>query len=155
MTHRTLRLLVLTFAPLLLLGACGGSGGESSSPTTGRTVERAPESEDSVQLVGPAEFQQLMAENPDVPVVNVHIPYEQHIAGTDAFVAFTEIAAWPDLPDDLDAPIALYCRSGNMSGEAGRTLAALGYTNITDLEGGMKAWSTAGLPLLDEDPATS
>ncbi|MBK5288901.1 MAG: rhodanese-like domain-containing protein [Acidimicrobiia bacterium] len=94
-----------------------------------------------------------MTEHPDAPVVNVHIPYERHIAGTDAFVPFDEIAQWDALPADLDAPIVLYCRSGNMSAEAATTLTGLGYTDIVDLEGGMNAWAAAGLPLLDQDPA--
>jgi rhodanese-related sulfurtransferase len=92
-------------------------------------------------------------QNPDTPVVNVHVPYEGHIEGTDAFVDFETIATWKDLPDDVDAPIVLYCRSGNMSGQAAADLTALGYTRIIDLEGGMNAWTAAGFELLDDPPA--
>lgn len=60
------------------------------------------------------------------------------------FVPLDEIGTWEDLPPSLDAPIALYCRSGSMSARATDTLVDLGYTNIVDLEGGMNAWTAAG-----------
>ena len=34
-----------------------------------------------------------------------------------------------------------------MSAEAAEELVALGYGDVTDLEGGMDAWQRAGLPL--------
>lgn len=38
---------------------------------------------------------------------------------------------YPDV--DKDAPIAVYCRSGNRSGQATTILEQAGYTNITDI----------------------
>jgi phage shock protein E len=40
---------------------------------------------------------------------------------------------------DKDAVIVVYCRSGNRSGQARRTLEKLGYTNIADF-GGIGKW---------------
>lgn len=51
------------------------------------------------------------------------------------------------LPDDKNARIVLYCLGGPMSYSAATTLVKLGYTNISDLKGGMAAWRRAGLPL--------
>lgn len=106
-------------------------------------------------LLGPIEFAAFLEEYPTVPVVNVHIPYEGHLDGTDAFVAFDSIANWADLPADPVAPIALYCRSGSMSATAAATLNALGYSNIVELDGGMLAWEEAGLPLSIDQQAAS
>lgn len=38
-----------------------------------------------------------------------------------------------------DAPLVLYCRSGNRSGQAARMLASAGYTSVHDL-GAMSRW---------------
>ncbi|MEP6562550.1 MAG: rhodanese-like domain-containing protein [Nakamurella sp.] len=38
--------------------------------------------------------------------------------------------------------------TGNMSAIAGRTLTALGYTDVLELGGGMAAWQGAGLSLI-------
>ena len=106
-------------------------------------------------LLAPAEFADYLAAHPDVPVLNVHTPYEGHIEGTDAFVNFETVGAWDGLPEARDAPLVLYCRSGNMSAQAATDLAALGYTDIIDLEGGMNAWVAAGFELIDDPAAAS
>lgn len=99
------------------------------------------------RLVDPATFVAGI-EEPGTFVVNVHVPYEGEIAGTDAFVPFDRIVGDDLLPSDRGAEILLYCRSGRMSGIAARALADAGYTNIVDLDGGMIAWEAAGLPTL-------
>ena len=130
----------------VLLAGCSGSGGseQSSEPPTTTEADVARPADD---------FATFIAQNPDIPLVNVHIPYEDHIEGTDSFVPFDEISDWDGLPEDKDAALAIYCRSGNMSATATETLTQMGYTNIVDLEGGMKAWSAAGYDLLDDEPA--
>ena len=84
----------------------------------------------------------------DFTFVNVHIPYEGEIAKTDVFVPYNEIEKNLDkLPADKNAKIVLYCRSGRMSAIAAETMVRLGYTNVWNMEGGMIAWETLGLPL--------
>ncbi len=97
-------------------------------------------------LIGPDEFAALIAED-GVVVVNVHVPYEGHIDGTDAFVPFDAIDEWDALPEDRSTPIAVYCRSGNMSAAASEDLVELGYINVVDLAGGMNAWAATGRPI--------
>ena len=41
----------------------------------------------------------------------------------------------------------LYCLGGHMSLAAAETLVGLGYTNVSDQEGGMEAWQNAGFRL--------
>lgn len=89
-----------------------------------------------------------LLEQQDLPLINTHIPYEGELPGTDAFVPFDEIPAYADLlPADKEAPFVIYCRSGSMSASAGGELADLGYTNVLDLEGGMRAWERSGREL--------
>lgn len=91
---------------------------------------------------------QAMLENKDFTFVNVHIPFEGDIAGTDLSIAYNEIEQnLQKLPTDKGAKIVLYCRSDRMSNIAAETLVSLGYTDIWNLDGGMVAWEQAGLPL--------
>lgn len=135
-------------AMVVVLAACSQDGGEatvsSQSPATTMPATTVIDA-GSAALLSPAEFDDVIAAD-DAIVLNVHLPYEGHIEGTDAFIPFDEIASSP-LPDDLNQPIALYCRSGNMSATAARTLVEMGYTDVVDLEGGMNAWVETGRPL--------
>ena len=43
---------------------------------------------------------------------------------------------------------AIYCRSGNRSGEAVKVMTEAGFTKIYNLDGGVIDWASAGLPLV-------
>ncbi len=90
----------------------------------------------------------LKAEDRPFVLINVHIPYAGEIPGTDLKIPYNQIAAFQDkLPQDKNAPIVVYCRSGAMSEYAARTLVELGYTRVYNVSGGMNAWQRAGYPL--------
>lgn len=124
------------------LAGCGSSNPKQSAGGSDVTTVGVGGS----QLLTPAEFAATIADD-GVTVVNVHVPYEGHIAGTDVFVPFDTIGSWSDLPDDRTTPIAVYCRSGTMSATAAESLLELGYTNVVDLAGGMNAWIAVGQQL--------
>ncbi len=48
---------------------------------------------------------------------------------------------------DKSRPVLLYCASGRRSAAANEYLRANGFTDVVDLEGGITAWRSAGLPL--------
>lgn len=91
-----------------------------------------------------------MLKNKGFVFVNVHIPFEGNIAGTDLSIPYNQItdtSYLSQLPADKNAQIVLYCRSGRMSQIASEELVNLGYTNIWNLEGGMVEWEGAGYSL--------
>lgn len=47
---------------------------------------------------------------------------------------------------DRDAPLLVVCRSGGRSKRAADALVGMGFTDVTNLTGGMLAWAAAGLP---------
>jgi rhodanese-related sulfurtransferase len=82
-------------------------------------------------------------------LVNVHIPYEGEIRDTDAFISYDSIADNLDkLPPDKNAKIIVYCRSGGMSAIAARELVRLGFTQVSDLAGGMIDWEKSGYKII-------
>ncbi len=99
--------------------------------------------------LSPSEFKEII-EDDAVFVIDVHIPEQEHIKGTDAVIPFDVIGSNLDkLPKDKNKPIALYCRSGGMSVQASQDLIDLGYTKVYNLLGGAKAWRSEGFEFED------
>jgi len=64
-----------------------------------------------------------MKKNKDFFLVDTHIPEQEHISQTDAFIPYNEIENKLSLlPEDKNAKIVVYCRSGSMSRAAAYTL---------------------------------
>lgn len=81
-------------------------------------------------------------EDKDFFLLDVHIPEQTHIPGTDAVIDYRKLKENADkLPEDKDAKIVVYCRSGGMSRSSAQDLVDLGYTNVHDLEGGINAFN--------------
>eukprot|EP00215_Chloropicon_roscoffensis_P002076 CAMPEP_0198464940 /NCGR_PEP_ID=MMETSP1456-20131121/2980_1 /TAXON_ID=1461544 ORGANISM="Unidentified sp., Strain RCC1871" /NCGR_SAMPLE_ID=MMETSP1456 /ASSEMBLY_ACC=CAM_ASM_001119 /LENGTH=146 /DNA_ID=CAMNT_0044190717 /DNA_START=266 /DNA_END=706 /DNA_ORIENTATION=- len=134
--------LVLVFA----IAACERA---SATNTTAGGAEA-----DSVDSIAPAEvhnacvktFNETMA-NPNAFLVDVrsadafnkaHIPGAVQLSGDELLVA---------LPEDKATPILLYCNSGRRSGAAANAVVGLGYTDVLNLEPGIKGWKAAGMPV--------
>lgn len=50
-----------------------------------------------------------------------------------------------DVSPDIETPIICYCGGGKRSALAAESLQRMGYTNVSSLAGGFKAWKDAGL----------
>ena len=86
----------------------------------------------------------------DFYLINVHYPYEGELPLTDKFIEYDMLMASKDsLPPEKDTKIVLYCKTGNMSAKALKTLKSLGYTNVSHLGGGMDSWRDKGFEVLD------
>lgn len=123
------------------LAACG----DGSDDAAGTPPERPG---GQARLLAATAFARAIRE-PDRVTINVHVPYEGKLAGTDLFVPYNRIRQQQSrLPDEKSTPIAVYCRSGRMSAEAAATLHDLGYADVVELEGGMDAWEASGRSLV-------
>ncbi len=88
-----------------------------------------------------------MLSRKDFFLLDVHIPEQNHIPGTDAFIDFRRIKENAHrLPDDKDAKIVVYCLSGGMSRKAAYDLMEMGYTRVFDLLGGTLAYRRLSQP---------
>lgn len=145
--------LILTLVALSL-AACGPGKAVTTLAPDGNLAEQIQQvhvesggNYTDVSAIGLAS----LLEEKDFPLINVHVPYEGEIEGTDLFIPFDEIGQNLDkLPADKGSKIVLYCRSGSMSATAARELVSLGYTDVWNMDGGMIAWKQAGYPLLNE-----
>ncbi len=158
--RRTLRILMGALA-IALVGAIA-VGCSTASPSANPSSGRASDANSTVQSrkvsVDGGSYTNVtaaslasMLKTKDFPLINVHVPYEGEIEGTDLFIPYTDIQSnLSKLPADKSARIVLYCRSGNMSDTAGRTLVRLGYTNVWNLDGGMIGWKQAGYQVVEK-----
>lgn len=137
----------LTIGTIMLLNvilvACG-----STVPAPTAEPQPVQVNGGSYSDITPAQLNSML-EDKDFLLVNVHIPYAGELPQTDLFVPYNKIEEnLSKLPKDTGAKIVLYCRSGPMSAAAARELVKLGFTNISDLPGGMGAWEKQGYEII-------
>ncbi len=141
MKRRSLILSLLVLVAVVL-SACGGG---STIPGKEVKVDGG-----SYRNITPAELSKML-DSKDFLFVNVHIPYEGEIEGTDLFVPFTDIEQnISQFPQDKGAKIVLTCLMGDMSTTAARTLVGLGYTNVYNLDKGWVEWERQGYQIINK-----
>ncbi|MDT8304916.1 MAG: rhodanese-like domain-containing protein [Anaerolineae bacterium] len=135
---------------VVVLAACsGGAMAPTAAVNLDEQTQSVPVASGGSYTDVSVEGLALLMEEDEFPLINVHIPYEGEIEGTDQFIPFNEIEQnLAKLPANKDARVVLYCRSGSMSAQAAQALVALGYTDVWNLDGGMIAWENSGRPLL-------
>jgi thioredoxin 1 len=113
------------------------------------TQSCAQNTNSGVALVGTTDFKYAIDSLPDEQLVDVRTPEEfegGHIskAKNIDFYAADFSAQLSKL--SKVKPVLVYCKSGGRSAKAVNQLTQLGFTNITELKGGMMAWSGDHLP---------
>lgn len=103
-------------------------------------------SDSAAQKVSPKEFSEVIAD-PTIVILDVRTPQEfaeGHLANA-INIDFQsgnfeqEIASL-----DKTKTYAVYCRSGNRSGQAVKVMAKAGFTSMYDMDGGIIDWQAAG-----------
>ena len=139
---------IVMFVAALIMTASGFPVGPESWRAAGLGSAEASEAEPGFSTITSDQLAARLARK-DFFFVNVHIPYEGEIEQTDAYIAFDKIAENLDrLPQDRNAEIVLYCRSGRMSEIAANDLAGRGFTQVSHLAGGMIDWQRSGHQIL-------
>ena len=135
-------LCITLFVFTILLNAC--------SPASPKVGEEITVDGGKYYLVSVQELQVLL-EDKDFTMINVHIPWQGDIPQTDLRLAYDQISDEQErLPSDKNQKILVYCLTSGMAKIAVQSLLDLGYTNLWMLEGGTTAWEEAGLSLVKE-----
>lgn len=102
----------------------------------------------AVKNINPIEVQQKLDNNDSVIILDVRQPIEYerdgHVVGSRLMPLGTLMARLDELP--ADTPIICVCRSGARSRTACEQLSRQGFSDVTNLSGGMIAWKRASLP---------
>lgn len=94
--------------------------------------------------ISPSELKSLLDQG-ECHLVDVREPVEhaeEHITGS-RLIPLGELEKRTH-EISRDHPLVLTCRSGKRGGQAKEKLESLGFTNISNLEGGIQAWKAAG-----------
>lgn len=110
--------------------------------------EMVAEARESTEQTGvEAVHEDLVASDREVTVVDVREADEfeaGHVPGAKLIPrGLLELRSQEELPDK-DARIVVHCALGGRGALAAKTLREMGYTNVANMEGGMKAWGEKG-----------
>lgn len=90
--------------------------------------------------------------NGDIVLLDVREPWEYEQGHVENAVLMPLIYGTAQLAVDAglnkDVPVYVFCRSGNRSMQASRALVDAGFTDVRNVDGGVIAWTEAGLPLV-------
>jgi rhodanese-related sulfurtransferase len=150
-------LLAATVTLSFTLAACGGSNdaGPTTAPaataTSVETNDAAPAA-GGVRVVSATEAALTIDDPPDdLVILDVRTQEEfgeGHIEGATMLDFYRPDFAEQLAQLDPDVPYVLYCRSGNRSGQTRAIMADLGFDAVDDIDGGIVAWQSAGLPVV-------
>lgn len=102
-----------------------------------------------MQTISPKQLHELVASGKRVDLIDVRTPVEYR----EVHVAFARNVPLDQLkPSEVTAgrngdPLYVICRSGGRGKQACERIAASGFSNVVNVEGGTQAWDQAGLPV--------
>ena len=135
MTFGLNRKLVGLVLVLLLLAAACSSGSDTAT----------------IELVSPAEAAQVIDDDPaGLVVLDIRTPEEfNDVRLASAINVDFYDADFADQLDGLDKndPYVMYCRSGNRSSDAVKTMKDLGFVEVYEIDGGIVNWYDSGFPV--------
>ncbi|RIV23350.1 rhodanese-like domain-containing protein [Fibrisoma montanum] len=107
--------------------------------------------QDGPKNLTPQQAAQLLKESPGVVILDVRTPTEfssGHIKGAINVDYNSPTFQQQVARLDKTKPYLVHCAVGGRSTQSLPILQKLGFTNVRHLDGGVKAWQQAGLPLV-------
>lgn len=124
--------LMMAFIMVFLITGCGETSDTSNS------------SDSEVQLISSTAAEKLIADEPDLFILDVRTQ-EEYDEGHLKNSVLVPIDVLEDQIEkaipDKDTKVLVYCRTGNRSGQAALTMLGMGYTDLYDLDGGIVDWN--------------
>ena len=137
----------LVFALSIGLASCGNSQNQNIARANGSEVEA---SAIIAKNVAPIEFKELIDSKKEGVVLDVRTPQEIAQGAIAGHVDMNFYA--PDFKEQLKTldkskPVMVYCAVGGRSGSAMQLLSSMGFKEVYNLAGGIRAWQSQGMPL--------
>lgn len=130
--------------------ACGGADAVPDTQAAAEPTQEVTQDVAGIRLISAAEGADIQANPPeDLVILDVRTPEEfaaGHVEGAILVDFFDDDFAEQLAELDPDVPYLLYCNSGNRSGQTIEILQELGFTDVADVDGGIQAWASEGLP---------
>lgn len=151
--------LLITLMSVGLL-ACGeaadspktdASAASAANENTANTAEQTTAPDNIAKDVIPKEFEQLMAKE-GVQILDVRTPAEVAegvIPGAIHFDIYDDNFKEMLGKLDKEKPVLVYCAAGGRSGKAMGMMADLGFSEVYNLMGGMRKWSSEDRPVAE------
>ncbi|MBB6459640.1 rhodanese-like domain-containing protein [Flammeovirga kamogawensis] len=92
------------------------------------------------------EFEEIRAAQPEAIIIDVRTPAEYNsgtIEGANNINVLDDSFVPKVSTLDKNQTVMVFCKSGGRSAKAKAQLQELGFTNVVDLEGGIKGWKAA------------
>lgn len=147
---------IKSFVIILIMHAAA-TGAKAQSAVSGKSAgELVKEAKQQIENLSPEQVKREL-ENGNVVLIDIRESEELKQNGKIAKAVHAprgmlEFYADESLPYhkpefDKNKRIILHCASGGRSALAAATLKTMGYNNVAHLDGGLKAWKDAGLPV--------
>ena len=101
----------------------------------------------TMQLLDCDAFETMISNDTQIQLIDVRTP-EEYQSGYIAHAQNIDIydPAFEKKMNELDKdkPVMVYCAAGGRSANAAERLKAMGFKNVSDLEGGIRTWKSKG-----------
>jgi phage shock protein E len=137
-------LLVAVVLAASFAAACGSQDTGSSTSATSPAADASGYTTVDVQTAHDA-----LGTNSNAQLVDVREPSEWAETGVPegaVLIPLGDLEAQAASQLSSDQPVYVICRSGNRSQTGSGILAGLGFTEVYNVDGGVNAWTAAGLP---------